>query len=96
MAGRRFAKCSRTVTECNRRGRSGQPEDEEHVAAARLPEPTNEEHVAMLRRNHEGNLGHIRQLQYSQPGRVFSDEFLYSDRPRIRRLASKWVELGLN
>ena len=67
-----------------------------HLAVNFVPEPTNEEHLEMLRRNHEGNLGHIRRLQYSQPGRVFTDEFLHSDRPRIRRLASKWVELGLN
>ena len=67
-----------------------------HLAVNFVPEPKNDEHVTMMRRNYEGNMGLIERLQYSRPGRLFSDAFLYSDRPRIRRLASKWVELGLS
>ena len=67
-----------------------------HLAVNFVPEPKNDEHATMMRRNYEGNMGLIEKLQYSRPGRLFSDAFLYSDRPRIRRLASKWVELGLS
>ena len=67
-----------------------------HLAVNFVPEPKSEENVAKMRSNYEGDLERITRLQYSQPGRLFSDAFLHSDRPRIRRLASKWVELGLN
>ena len=67
-----------------------------HLAVNFVPEPKSEANVAKMRSNYEGDLERITSLQYSQPGRLFTDEFLYSDRPRIRRLASKWVELGLN
>jgi ectoine hydroxylase-related dioxygenase (phytanoyl-CoA dioxygenase family) len=67
-----------------------------HLAVNFVPEPKSEENVAKMRSNYEGDLERIKTLQYSQPGRLFTDEFLHSDRPRIQRLASKWVELGLN
>lgn len=52
--------------------------------------------AAMIsKENYNGLFDFIKQLQYSRPTRVFDDAFLYSDRPRIRRLAAKWVELGL-
>ena len=37
----------------------------------------------------------MKRFQCSQPGRVFSDAFLYSESPRIQRLVAQWVELGL-
>ncbi|MBI4551229.1 MAG: phytanoyl-CoA dioxygenase family protein [Candidatus Latescibacteria bacterium] len=72
-------------------GRSGR----RHLAISFFSEPTTDEHLTLLRENYDGLLVFIQRLQYSQPGRVFTDEFLYSDRPRIRRMAAKWVELGL-
>ncbi len=66
-----------------------------HMALNFSPEPTEEAHIAMLRKNHQGLFRLMEQAQYSQPGRVFTDTFLNSDSPRIRRLVSPWVELGL-
>lgn len=60
-----------------------------------VPEPTSEVHVQMMKDNYDGVLRNIENLQYSQPGRAFTDAFLQSENPRISRLASKWVELGL-
>lgn len=72
-------------------GRTGR----RHLAVNFVPEPAKDDHIALLVENYKGVLTHMTNLQYSQPGRVFEDAFLHSDRPRIRRLASKWVELGL-
>jgi ectoine hydroxylase-related dioxygenase (phytanoyl-CoA dioxygenase family) len=72
-------------------GRTGR----RHLALSFASEPTTEEHIDRLKENYQSLLVFIQRLQYSQPGRVFDDAFLYSDRPRIRRLAAKWVELGL-
>ncbi|MCZ6680818.1 MAG: phytanoyl-CoA dioxygenase family protein [Candidatus Poribacteria bacterium] len=72
-------------------GRSGR----RHLAANFAPKPTHPEHTAMLEEDYHGVLNLMKQVQYSQPGRVFSDAFLHSDSPRIQRLVSKWVELGL-
>lgn len=66
-----------------------------HLAVNFVPEPTSDEHTAILRQNHQTVLSLIQKLQYSQPGRVFEEAFLQSDRPRIRRLTARWVELGL-
>lgn len=66
-----------------------------HLAVNFVPEPTDDEHVALLKQNHQIVLSLIQRMQYSQPGRVFEDAFLSHDSPRIRRLAAKWVELGL-
>lgn len=66
-----------------------------HLAVNFVPEPTQEEHVTILKENYSGVLKLMDRLQYSRPGRVFTDAFLNSDSPRIRRLAFKWVELGL-
>ena len=72
-------------------GRTGR----RHLAVNFVPKPTTAADITMLKENHQGVLNFIQQLQYSRPGRVFSDAFLHSDRPRIRRLTAKWVELGL-
>jgi ectoine hydroxylase-related dioxygenase (phytanoyl-CoA dioxygenase family) len=66
-----------------------------HLALNFVPEPTKGEHDVALRENYDIVLRLTRDLQYSQPGTVFDDAFLRSDRPRIRRLAAKWVEMGL-
>ena len=72
-------------------GRAGR----RHLAVNFVPEPTKAEHITMLEQNYQGVLSLIQRLQYSQPGLVFADAFLYSDSPRIRRIGSKWVKLGL-
>ena len=66
-----------------------------HLAVNFVPKPTTAADITLLKENHQGVLNFIQQLQYSRPGQVFSDAFLHSDRPRIRRLTAKWVELGL-
>jgi ectoine hydroxylase-related dioxygenase (phytanoyl-CoA dioxygenase family) len=66
-----------------------------HMALNFVPEPTSPEHDALLEENHRIVLRLMGELQYSQPGRVFEDAFLQSDDPRIRRLTSRWIKLGL-
>ncbi len=66
-----------------------------HLAVNFVPEPTSDTHVKMMKDNYDGVLRNIENLQYSQPGRAFTDAFLHNDNPRIKRLTSKWVELGL-
>ena len=66
-----------------------------HLAVNFVPEPTEEGHIEFMKRNYEGLFGHKARHQYSQTERNFEDAFLYSEQPRIRRLAAKWVELGL-
>ena len=66
-----------------------------HLAFNFFPEPTEEEHLTMMKDNYNGLFSGIKQLQYSQPDRVFTHEFLYSERPRIRRMSAKWAEMGL-
>ena len=72
-------------------GRSGR----RHLAVNFVPEAKTAAHTTTMAQNHQGVLGGIEKHQYSQPQRVFSDSFLYSDNPRIRRMSAKWVELGL-
>jgi hypothetical protein len=50
----------------------------------------------MLVQNHRVVLEAIEGYQYSRPQRIFTDDFLYSEDPRIRRMTAKWVELGLS
>ena len=66
-----------------------------HLAVNFVPEPKTKADLEMLKQNYEGVLRNIEKLQYSDPGRAFSDDFLFNDQPRIKRLAAKWVELGL-
>jgi hypothetical protein len=72
-------------------GKSGR----RHIALNFVPEPTSPEHDAVLEENHRIVLRLMGELQYSQPGQVFTDAFLESDHPRIRRLTARWLELGL-
>ena len=66
-----------------------------HLALNFVPEATEAEHVEILTRNHRVLIDLMERFQYSQPGRAFTDDFLNSEKPRIRRMAAKWVELGL-
>lgn len=66
-----------------------------HLALNFIPAPTEEAHTECMKENYRGLFVHQTNHQYSQPGRNFTDAFLYSERPRIRRLAAKWVELDL-
>lgn len=66
-----------------------------HLAFNFFPEPATERHRIMMKENYDGLFPLIKRLQYSQPPRVFTDEFLYSDHPRIRRMCVTWVEMGL-
>ena len=66
-----------------------------HLAVNFLAEPRTADHQAKLEKFHQDILRMIEHRQYSQPGRVFRDAFLRSDRPRIARLVAPWVELGL-
>ena len=65
-----------------------------HLAVNFAPAPKTDADVEMLVNNHRGVLKNIEDLQYSQPGRVFTDEFLHSDNPRIKSLTARWVEMG--
>ena len=56
---------------------------------------TNAEHEDFLRRAHEITVGIMKGHQYNfREGRVHEDSFLYSERPRIKAMTSKLVELG--
>ena len=66
-----------------------------HLAVNFVPEATEPEHVEILKANHRVLIDLMARFQYSQPGRAFTDDFLNSEKPRIRRMASKWVELEL-
>lgn len=66
-----------------------------HLAVNFVPEPKTDADVTLMKENHAGVLRNIENMQYSQPGRVFTDAFLHNDHPRIKRIASKWVDLGL-
>jgi hypothetical protein len=35
-------------------------------------------------------------MQFTNTGRVYNDAFLHNDRPRIRSMTDKLVELGFN
>ncbi len=66
-----------------------------HMALNFVPEPTNAEHEAAMRDIHKLVLRLMSEMQYQPPGRVFTDEFLQSDRPHIRAITAKWREIGL-
>ena len=73
-------------------GRSGR----RHLAVNFVPEPKKAADTDMLAQNHRVVLEAIEGYQYSRPQRIFTDDFLYSENPRIRRMSAKWVELGLS
>ncbi len=56
--------------------------------------PTTPEHEAMLRKMYNANLAYTQTEAYTRTARVYTDDFLHSDHPRIRSMADKLVELG--
>ncbi len=56
--------------------------------------PTTEDHIDYMRSTYQANLDYQKSHQYTQPGRLYDDAFLYSDRPRIKSMVGKLVELG--
>jgi ectoine hydroxylase-related dioxygenase (phytanoyl-CoA dioxygenase family) len=57
-------------------------------------EPTTAEHEAVLRKMYLGNVEATRTMQYTHTGRIYTDEFLYSDRPRLRSITAKLLDFG--
>ena len=56
--------------------------------------PTAPEHDALLRKMYNGNVQFTLNEQNTRTGRVYTDEFLNSDHPRIRSMTDKLVEMG--
>ena len=56
--------------------------------------PTLPEHEAILRKTYNGNVEATRTMMYTHTGRVYTDEFLNSDHPRVRSMTNKLVENG--
>jgi ectoine hydroxylase-related dioxygenase (phytanoyl-CoA dioxygenase family) len=56
--------------------------------------PTTDAHIAYLQRVYQGNLRNIERMQFTQRERVHEESFLNSDRPRIRGMTAKLIELG--
>ncbi len=59
------------------------------------PQPRTQEHVEVMRRNYEHNLAEIERYQLSPPGTIIDDALTKSERPRVRGLVSRWLQLGL-
>lgn len=66
-----------------------------HLALNFFPAPTTERHLNVMKENYDGLFDFIERLQHSQPDHIFSESFLNSDRPRIRRMTAGWREMGL-
>jgi ectoine hydroxylase-related dioxygenase (phytanoyl-CoA dioxygenase family) len=66
-----------------------------HIAVNFAEEPKTDADVAMMVQNYDGVLRHGGQLQYSPLDRVFTDAFLQSDNPRIRRLVARWIDMDM-
>ena len=58
--------------------------------------PTTDEHIEYLQRLYQDNLQNIERMQFTQTGRFYEESFLNSDRPRIRGMTAKLVELGFS
>ncbi|HMN31117.1 MAG TPA: phytanoyl-CoA dioxygenase family protein, partial [Caldilineaceae bacterium] len=71
-------------------GRTGRRMFTLNVAA----KPVKETQIEYLQRVYHGNLKNIQNMQHTQTGRVYTDAFLHSDRPRIQSMVGKLVELG--
>ena len=56
--------------------------------------PTEDAHIAYLKRVYRRNLKFVETMQFTQSGRVYEDAFLGSERPRIRGMVAKLVEMG--
>ena len=57
--------------------------------------PTNDEHFAQIRQVYGANLAGARARGNIHSDRLFDDEFIYNDSPRIRGMVAPFVELGL-
>ena len=57
--------------------------------------PTTERQIQYMRDAYQGNLKYQDGHQFTNKGRLYDDSFLYSDRPRIKAMVQKLVELGL-
>ncbi|HMN28351.1 MAG TPA: phytanoyl-CoA dioxygenase family protein [Caldilineaceae bacterium] len=66
-----------------------------HLAVNFAPAPITPEQQEIFLQNYRGVIGQIQRLQTTQSNRATTDEFLYSDHPRLQRLAAKWLEYGL-
>jgi ectoine hydroxylase-related dioxygenase (phytanoyl-CoA dioxygenase family) len=56
--------------------------------------PTMAEQIEYLRRTYQSNIKNVQTMQSTDTGRVYDDAFLGSNRPRIRGMVEKLVELG--
>ena len=56
--------------------------------------PTTDEQVDLIRRQHE-NSANLQALSYTKRDQAHEEAFMNSDRPRIKRMVAKLVELGL-
>jgi hypothetical protein len=57
-------------------------------------EPTCPEHEAVLRKMYNSNVEATRTMQYTHTGRIYTDEFLFSDHPRLQSITGKLLEYG--
>lgn len=58
-------------------------------------QPIKPGHIDYLQRVYQSNLKNVQQMQYTQTGRIYTDEFLHSDRPRIQGMVGKLLELEM-
>jgi ectoine hydroxylase-related dioxygenase (phytanoyl-CoA dioxygenase family) len=66
-----------------------------HLAVNFAPAPITPEQQDLFLQNYRGVIGQIQRLQVSRSERATTDAFLYSENPRLQRLAAKWLEFGL-
>jgi hypothetical protein len=57
--------------------------------------PTLPEHEARLRKVYNSNLEFAKTMQGTPADHIYEDGFLHSDRPRVRSMTAKLLELGL-
>ena len=58
-------------------------------------EPTAEPHIEYLKWTYQGAFEHMKKWSHTQRDHLHSDELLNSNRPRIRKMMAKKLELGL-
>ena len=58
-------------------------------------EPTAEPHIEYLKWTYQGAFEHVKKWSHTQRDQLHSDELLNSNRPRIRKMMAKKLELGL-
>ncbi len=57
-------------------------------------EPTTAEHEAVLRKMYLANVEATRTMQYTHTGRIYTDDFLHSGRPRLQSITAKLLDYG--